>query len=446
MPRPELTLQARYVFPVDAAPIPSGRVRIVGERIGFVGPSDRQPDLDFGNAAIVPGFVNAHTHLELSNVRAKSVAAGTFTQWLARVIEARRRQTVGELERAIERGIDDSLASGTTLVGDISSGGQSWRPLIRSPLRAVVFHELIGLLPQRALQRAQAARRWLTETACGSAAPAQPASTGAALCLEDGTALEPLPVPGRGSRRLVASLSPHAPYSTHPRLYDLAAEWARRAAAPLCSHLAETPEELQLLRERAGPLRGFLHSIGAWSDAWQVAGVSPLDCISSSATRDAAWLIAHGNYLTAEDIAILCDAAANGRARSVVYCPRTHRYFAHPAHPFRQMLAAGLNVCLGTDSLASSPTLCVLDEARFLLRCDAGIAPAVLLHMATLAGARALGVDEQCGSLTVGKLADLAVIRLPDRDEADPHRLLLDSDQPVSAALIGGQFAFQRRG
>jgi cytosine/adenosine deaminase-related metal-dependent hydrolase len=109
------------------------------------------------------------------------------------------------------------------------------------------------------------------------------------------------------------------------------------------------------------------------------------------------------------------------------------------------MLAAGLTVCLGTDSLASTPSLSILDEMRFLHRRDESLPTATILQMATLAGATALGRESVCGSLTAGKFADLAVVRLADRDDEDPHRLLLQSDQPVTRSMIGGRIVFQMR-
>ena len=133
------------------------------------------------------------------------------------------------------------------------------------------------------------------------------------------------------------------------------------------------------------------------------------------------------------------------RQVAVAFCPRTHAYFAHPKHPYRALLEAGVTVCLGTDSLASTPTLGILDEMRFLHGRDPSLPGATLLHMATLAGAHALRREDVCGSLAPGEFADLAVIRLPDRDDEDPHRLLLESDGPVIRTMIGGRSAFEMK-
>jgi cytosine/adenosine deaminase-related metal-dependent hydrolase len=467
MPTSELVFKARYVFPVDGPVIHDGSVHVQGQRIVRVGPSVGPPTVDLGAAAIVPGFVNAHTHFDLSGLRAKQLGGRSFVDWLRAVIAARREMDAKAVHHAVGRGIDASLAAGTTLVGDISSGGMSWTPLARSPLRATVFCELLGLGSDRAVHTAKAARSWLSAMAVAADAAQPPTAASDALVFDDGTPLESLPdLSGTTlSQRLVPALSPHAPYSTHPLLYDLAGRWGTGAGATLCSHLAETREELRLIRDRAGPLRAFLESIGAWNEAWRPPGPSPLDYLRRSDTERANWLIAHGNYLTDDDIVATgrLQSAVGGeppavgerqpamsdrplRRLAVAYCPRTHFYFAHAPHPYPKLLASGVAVCIGTDSLASTPTLSVLDELRFLRRRDPNLPGATLLHMATLAGAWALGRERDCGSLSPGKFADLAVIRLPaDRDETDPHELLLQSNQPVTGAMIGGQWVFRLR-
>ena len=201
------------------------------------------------------------------------------------------------------------------------------------------------------------------------------------------------------------------------------------------------PEELELLGARAGRLRGFLEALGAWDDDWEPVGPRPADYVRKGDLRNADWLIAHGTYLDPSDFwQLRPEAAPEGRRVAVAYCPRTHARFGHAPHPFREMLARGAVVCLGTDSLASSPTLGILDEVRFLHRADPTLPGPLLLTMATLFGAWALKADTVTGSLKPGKSADLAVVALPDRDEADPHALLLDSDSPVVGTVFEGAF------
>jgi cytosine/adenosine deaminase-related metal-dependent hydrolase len=405
------TLGARYLFPVDGPPIADGRLTIRGGRIAGIGPAgDRAADLDLGNVAIVPGFVNAHTHLELSAL-GDGGPAGPEDEvaWLRRVVEHRRQGTAAALRAAVERNLAASLAAGTTMLADTTTAGLSWEAIARAPVRAVVFAELIGLRRLRGLQTSQEAWDWI-----GAIGP----EAQVVACARPG-------------------LSPHAPYSTSDWLYHRAAA----SRLPLSTHLAELPEELELLTTRGGRLRAFLEDLGAWDDDWEPIGPRPADYVRKGELRQADWLIAHGTYLDPSEFWQLRPEAAPADQRvAVAYCPRTHARFGHAPHPFRAMLERGVVVCLGTDSLASAPSLGLLDEIRFLHRADASLSGSLLLTMATLFGAWALRADTVTGSLKVGKSADLAVVALPDRDESDPYRLLLDSDRPVAATAFEGEF------
>ena len=236
-------------------------------------------------------------------------------------------------------------------------------------------------------------------------------------------------------------MSPHAPYSTAGWLYHKAAA----SRLPLSTHLAEMPEEIELLERRTGPLRGFLEGLGAWDDDWEPIGPRPADYVRRGELRNADWLIAHGTYFDPSEFwQLRPEAAPDGHRVAVAFCPRTHARFGHAPHPYRAMLTQGVVVCLGTDSLASSPSLSVLDEVRFLHRRDPSLGGPLLLTMATLSGAWALRAETTSGSLKAGKSADLAVVALPDRDAADPHDLLLDSDRPVVATVFEGNFVSGR--
>ena len=128
--------------------------------------------------------------------------------------------------------------------------------------------------------------------------------------------------------------------------------------------------------------------------------------------------------------------AANAARMAVVYCPRTHDWFAHGAYPLEKMLAAGVTVALGTDGRGSSPDLSLLAEMRFAARQHPAVGLDRILQMGTILGAKALGWEQHVGSLEPGKQADLAIVALPDRDAADPHELLFDSDEPVVACYL----------
>jgi cytosine/adenosine deaminase-related metal-dependent hydrolase len=200
---------------------------------------------------------------------------------------------------------------------------------------------------------------------------------------------------------------------------------------PVTVHLAETAAEVELLEHHRGPFVAFLEELGVWDPTGLAKNPEDVIRLSRHASSVA---FAHGNYLRPD-----CWFPHGG---SVVYCPRTHAYFGHPPHPFRQLLARGVRVALGTDSLASNPDLDVLAEARFLHRLYPDTPGAQLLHMTTLAGAAALGWADEVGSLTPGKSADLVAVGLPPEEPADPHRLVLAADLPVRRVLSRGRWVW----
>ncbi len=394
-PTPEpWTLTARWIFPADQPPLPGGTITIWKDRIRAVMAAGKQTaDTDLGNVAILPGLVNAHTHLDLTDARGKIPPGPDFTQWLRGVIEHRRRQRAWEAALAVEDGLREILQFGTTLVGDISSDGASWDMLATSRTRAIVFREMLGLTAQKAEQALVEAHQWL---------------------LNRPTTLT-----------CAAGLSPHAPYSVRSCLFMAAS----LAGAPIAVHLAETKEESALLERRSGPFVPFLKEVGTWDP----------DGLAKDTQHVIGWLtrlwptlFVHGNYLPPE-VPIPPHA-------TIVYCPRTHAAFGHPPHPFREFLKRGVRVVLGTDSLASNPDLDILAEARFVAARHPDLPGETLLRMITLDGAIALGWGEVAGSLTPGKWADFVVLPLPDREEHDPHRLVFESAEKVERVMFRGEW------
>jgi aminodeoxyfutalosine deaminase len=384
------TYTARWIFPIDAPPIERGVITIAADKIVAVEPhSTRTADVDLGNVAILPGFVNAHTHLDLSGARGQSRPTDDFTQWLRQVIAFRRSQTVKDVQGDTAAGLAESLRFGTTLLGDISAAGGSWDLIAQAPCRAVVYYELLGLTAAGMDRSWDVAAAWITE------------------------ADEP------GLR--VRGLSPHAPYSVHRALFEL----ANVAGKPLATHLAESHEELHLLTSRSGPFVDFLKEMNVWNPDGLIIPEPYL-------SRFLPGIFVHGNYLD--------QATTFLPSQTLVICPRTHTAFGHPHHPFPHFLQRGVRVALGTDSLASNPDLDILAEARFLRRHYPEVEPAMLLRMLTLSGAEALGFGGIAGSLTPGKSADLVVMALPDVTSADPHDLVLDSSLPVQEVMFRGEW------
>jgi cytosine/adenosine deaminase-related metal-dependent hydrolase len=392
-PHDEWTLTARWVFPVSGPPLPCGLVTIAGDRIAAVGPhGSRAPDVDLGDVAVLPGLVNAHTHLDLSGMRGLAPPGPDFTGWLRQVIAHRRGHSPEQVQADVRAGLEESLRFGTTLLGDISGDGGSWGVLAGAPVRAVVFRELLGLSVQRA------SRAWADLVAWLASHPGTPTCR-----------------PGA---------SPHAPYSLR------AAEFLAVSTLPVPAavHLAETAAEQDLLGHGHGPFLDFLRQLNAWDPTAILA--DDADHVLRLLRGPSPALFVHGNYLPGN-----AAVPSNG---TVVYCPRTHAAFGHPPHPFRDFLAHGVRVALGTDSLASNPDLDLLAEARFVHARYPDVPGSVVLRLATLSGAEALGWQDETGSLEPGKSADLVAVPLPGEDGPDPHALVLESDRPVARVLWRG--------
>ena len=386
-------LTARWVVPIAGPPLHRGTVELAAD--GTVAAVHDRADardgaVDLGPVALLPGLVNCHTHLEFSDFARPIPAPGTFADWVAATVAARRSRGGATMDR-VNRGLAESLAAGVTTVGEIATAG--WNaaelppPLQRPNL--VAFGELIA--PRDPAAALAAAREFLANAATDP------------------------PDVARG-------LSPHAPYSVHPALPALlTGEHAPRV--PLATHLLETREELDLMTSGTGPLAAAMARLSATrgdfgGDRLRDDFLRPLD-------RCERGLMVHGTYLTREDIDRLADPTRPHL--SVIYCPRTHAHFRHPPHPWRDLLAAGVRVALGTDGRGSNPDLSVWNELRFLHASFPDVPAATLLSLATAAGADALGVP--AGRLAPGAAADLCVIALPE-DTGDVWR---DVMQPAAA-------------
>ncbi len=397
------TLKARYVFPVEAPPIADGTVTILGNKIVSVGRADnRSGVIDLGNVAILPGLVNAHTHLEFSDLEQPlGRPRMAFSEWISLVVAHRRLS--GPSADAVPRGLAESWRLGTTLLGEIAQPAWCAGPFQAVPLRVTVFLELLDLLSDGVEQQIELARRHVDQSAREAS--------------------------------YQVGLAPHAPYTVHPELFSRAVRLATERRLPLAFHLAESREEIELLRSASGGLVQVLVERGKWREGVIPIGTRPIDYLRtlSAASRS---LVVHGNYLDDDEINLL---AGHAESMSVIYCPRTHAFFGHDAHPLPRLLAAGANVALGTDSRASNPDLSILEEMRFVARHVQGVAPSVILELGTLRGARALGLEDRTGSLRARKDADLTIVALGDDDRTDPHESLFDSNLPVVATYCRSQ-------
>jgi cytosine/adenosine deaminase-related metal-dependent hydrolase len=396
-------LKARYVFPVAGEPIRDGCVTILGEQILSVGRTAEGSEAeDLGNVAILPGLVNAHTHLDLSVLDKPLGRPGAaFPEWIRQLVGFRRKGPE-QGSRGVQLGLREIVRQGTTTLGDIAQPGWPREAFEEAPLQAVVFQELIAPAADRVSVAMERAHEHLRRSHGG---------------------------------RWLAGLSPHAPYSVCWGLLDALVSLSADAQVPLAFHLAESREEMELLGSGRGPLADFLGGLPSWDSSVVAPPARPLDYLRRLSAAHRA-LVIHGNYLDGDEIALLAE---NRQRMAVVYCPRTHRYFQHDDYPLSRMLSAGVSVCLGTDSRASSPDLSLLAEMRAAVAMHPAVAPRVILELGTFRAAKALGLAEVTGSLEPGKRADLAVVALPDRDAGDPYELLFDSELPVVAAWHRGR-------
>jgi aminodeoxyfutalosine deaminase len=425
-----LAFRARYVFPIDTPPLRDGVVAIDHDRIVAIGEGS-SPEIhdllpaarDLGDVAILPGLINSHTHLELSNLHQIGSPGMAFPDWIRLVVDHQRRQrqisTGGEgapraaenLTKSLAAGIEQTSWSAVTTLGDIESG-------INSPIRSARPQflrehsppfELVNFLEVIALKEKSVA------DAIGYLSAAVDYHYGE-----------------RSNFKL--GISPHAPYTVHPELLRRCVQLSVERKLPVAHHLAESREELMLLRAGCGPFVKLLQDFDAWDPNAIPFGTQPLDYLTALASAHRA-LIIHGNYLNDDEIGFV---GAHSDGMSIVYCPRTHAYFQHDPYPLAKMIAAGVNVAIGTDSRASNPDLSVLADMRFAAKQHPLVSPATVLRMITANAAKALGRDDEIGTITPGKFADLAIMQLPRHDADDPHELLFDTDCCITATVFRG--------
>ncbi len=315
-----------------AALLRDGGVVMAGGSIAAVGRGDELPARfptatvhDLGNAVVLPGLVNAHVHLELSG-QSPGPVPERFVDWVMSLI---RRTAAGDepskveaLGDAIRGGVEQCLRFGVTTVGDISRQCGLTRPLLGAcPLRVVSYGEVAAM----------AQRRELLEERLALAADVSQAGS-----------------------RLRIGISPHAPYSVEPAGYRRCLAVAAERNLPLATHLAETPDEARFLREHAGPLRELWTFLNAWDPQVPRFDGGPIRLMHSLGLLDRPEaLLAHVNYCDDAEMDLLASHGPGGA--SVVYCPRTHAYFGHPPHRWREMLARGINVAAGHRQLRQFP-------------------------------------------------------------------------------------------
>jgi len=400
--------RADTVLPMVSPPVRQGAVRVENGRVAAVGPASElapQPGekvVELGASTLLPGLINSHCHLDYTKFRGAISAGHSFTEWIKTINALRRTLGTSDYLEAIAEGFQLLEEGGVTTVANIEALPELLPLLPVPPLRTWWFLELIDVR-----QRINGDETLL----------------GALSFFEK----HPEWLGGFG-------LSPHAPYTASIDLYRLARQCGDTHGMLSTTHIAESVEENEMFNHASGPLYDFLAEMGRDnSDCGQGSAVSHLiehGVIGSNC------IIAHLNYLQDYDYELVAKSDA-----SVVHCPKCHAYFGHAPFPLKTLREHGVNICLGTDSLASNNALDMRSEMREVQKAH-GLTDRDVLEMATLHGARALGQTGTLGELSPGSAADLAAFPYPDAGgapgEADPYRRVVHSHARPTLLVVNG--------
>jgi cytosine/adenosine deaminase-related metal-dependent hydrolase len=410
-----MILRARIVLPVSRPPVENGAVLVSGNKIRAVGPwPDLQPHVtgevfNLGEVILLPGLINSHCHLDYTDMAGQLPPPRTFTDWISLIMAAKAAWNYSEYARSWINGAQMLLRTGTTTVADIEAVPDLLPELWdTTPLRVISFLEMTGIHAQRDSNEP------LRETV---------------------EKIDSLSHP-----RCSASLSPHAPYSTLPELLRSSAKTARERNWRITTHIAESDQEFEMFMHARGKMFNWLRRNNR--DHSDCGHGSPVTHLARNGMLGENLLAIHANLLVPSDAELL------GRHRvHVVHCPRSHDYFKHPPFPRRQLADAGINLCLGTDSLATvrkigreKLELNLFREMRQLAAADKTISPAEIIRMATVNGAKALGMAGQIGELSKNARADLIAIPFAAK-KADIDDAVMHHASTVSASMIDGQWA-----
>jgi cytosine/adenosine deaminase-related metal-dependent hydrolase len=409
-----MLLRARIVLPICQPAIMDGAVLISGEQIRAVGRWQhlsrkfRGEAIDLGEVLLMPGLVNAHCHLDYTSMAGQFPPPKVFTDWLKLITTTKAEFSYSEFAESWLTGAKMLLRNGTTTVGDIETVPELLPDVLdATPLRIISFLEMTGI-------RSRREPKVILQETCQR--------------------VEALSV--RGAR---AGLSPHAPYSTLPELLRLSADTARRRAWPIAIHVAESIQEFDMFMRGRGEMYDWLKRNER--DMSDCGLGSPIQHLERCRALTKNLLAIHVNYLAKKDVSLLAR-----RGVTVVHCPRSHSFFRHEGFPYKRLARAGINICLGTDSLASvyqqrrqPADLNLFEEMRAFAVNSPSVRPRRVLDLVTVNGAKALGLKNQAGQLSKGSFADL--IALPFHGTlSSAYDAVLQHPGQIAASMINGKW------
>lgn len=381
-----------------------------GGRLEAIGPAHAVPrppgaaEVSFPDAVLLPGLVNAHTHLELTGLRGR-VPEADFFAWIQHVRRAKESMNEDAYVEAACAGLEEAWRHGITCVADTGTSGATVNALSRLGGRGIVYQEAIAPRPEQAIEAVEQLR--------------------ATVDL----------LRARAAGDVVVGVSPHAPYTVSRELYRLVAEYARAENLPVAAHVAESPAEVDFVRHGAGP---FAESWRARQIALGPPTASPVALLEAVGLLETRLLAIH---------AVLTDHADTERLRragcALACCPRSNARHGHGEPPLGRYLEAGLRVGLGTDSVASVADLDLLAEAR-AARDIVGLGPEAALELVTARGAAALGLEGDIGTLASGKWADLCVVAV-DADVLNSPNRAAEAVLTAGAASVVATYVAGRR-
>jgi cytosine/adenosine deaminase-related metal-dependent hydrolase len=401
---------------MDGPPIADGAVTIEGNKITAVGPaSDLMRDTvdqveDLGEVALLPGLINAHCHLDYTILRRAIDPPRSFSAWVQRINSIKRSLGPEDYLKSIARGFDGCIKWGTTTVCTIESFPELMPHMPAPPIRTWWFYEMIDVRHRITTDDVVAGALSFFQNRFGTLSN--------------------------------FGLSPHAPFTASIELYRLSNDCAQAFSMPLTTHVAESYEEREMFGEARGALYAFLAGIGR--PMHDCGSASPFGHLWNSAAINSQWILAHMNELTEEDFALL-DSVPRSARPTIVHCPSSHRYFNHTRFEWKRLQQMGVNLCVGTDSLASCDSLSLLSELRLLKTYEPQLSGEELLQSVTRRPARALRREGVLGILKSGALADLIAVPVSGTIN-DVHDQIVCHARSIPWMMIDGKILDKTNG